>query len=315
MNNLTIIIPVYNREKTIKRPLDSIIPSLDRITELMVINDGSTDNAEEIIKEYKEKYGEKITYYFKENEGIASTRNFGITHAKGDYIMFVDSDDYIDKDLIEKLEKYINEDADVIKFKLNKVNENGEVLEKIDGPVFEKIDGQAGFNKLVFSDILIDTPCIYVFKKELFMKNDLYFKKGTEHEDFGLMPLVLASSKSIISTNIYGYNYVQEQDSIIRNSDYKKTIKKMQDMIKHYDYMIEYINKKDLNLITKKNLKTYYTNAVILKLKELKKEDQKDFISQIRKRNMISNIQVKNIKQLIKKLILSINTNWYLKLK
>lgn len=315
MNNLTIIVPVYNREKTIARPLDSIVTKLDKITELMIINDGSTDGTEEIIKEYRKKYGEKISYYSKQNEGIAATRNFGITHSKGEYIMFVDSDDYIEQDLIENLEKYLGEDADIIKFKLNRVNEKGEILEKVNGPIFEKIDGQEGFNKLVFLDTLIDSPCIYVFKKEVFIKNNLLFKKDTEHEDFGLIPLILASAKSIISTNIYGYNYVQQQDSITRNNDHNKTKKKMQDVIKHYDYMINYIKEKDLSSTTKKNIKTYFTNAIILKLKELKKEDQKEIIKQIKQRKMISNIQVKNIKQLIKKLILRINIKWYLKLR
>lgn len=275
----------------------------------------STDNSEEILKEYQKNNPQKVTYYKKENAGIASTRNYGILKAKGKYIMFVDSDDYIKEDFIEDLRKHMAEDVDLIKFKLERVNEVGQVLEKVDGPIFNNLTGEEAFNTLAFSDVLLDSPCVYLFKKEIFTKNNLEFKLGTEHEDFGLIPLVILKAKSVTSIDNYGYCYVQSENSITRNDDYTKTLKKFNDALMHYDAAIEFVETNNLSQTTKKNVKTYYTNAIILKLKELKKEDLNLYIQKIKDRKMIKNIQVNNFKQLVKKLILMINMKLYIKLK
>lgn len=315
MCNLTIIVPVYNTSKHLKRCIDSLLAQASEATEILLINDGSTDNSEEILKEYEIQYPSIITYYKKENAGIADTRNFGISKANGKYIMFVDSDDYIKENLIKDLEPYMDNDIELIKFKLERVDEKGQALEKVDGPIFDNVSGEEAFNMLAFSDVLLDSPCVYLFKKKLFTENNFKFKVGTEHEDFGLIPHVLLKAKSVVSIDNYGYCYVQSENSITRNENYEKTLKKFNDALSHYDSTIDFINKNDLNEKTKKNVKTYYTNAIILKLKELKKEDLKLYIQKIKKRKMVKNIQVHNLKQLIKKLILMINMKLYIKLK
>lgn len=315
MINLSIIVPVYNTSQYLKKCLNSILVQAKEQIEIIVINDGSNDNSEEIIQKYKNENPNLIKYYKKENTGIADTRNFGISKARGKYILFVDSDDYIKENLIEELEKYIDKDMDIVKFKLEKVNEKEEIIEKIDGPAFDQVDGQKAFNILAFSDVLIDSPCIYLFKKELFKKNNFKFKTDTEHEDFGLIPLIILKAKKVVSINLYGYCYLQTTNSITRNEDYYRTIKKTKDVFKHYDTMIEFIQKENLTSETEKNVKTYYTNAIILKLKDLKKQDLDIYISEIKKRKMIKNIQIHNFKQAIKKIILFLNIKWYLKLK
>lgn len=315
MCNLTIIVPVYNTSKHLKRCIDSLLVQATEDTEILLINDGSTDNSEEILKEYETQYTSIITYYKKENAGIADTRNFGTSKANGKYIMFVDSDDYIKENLIKDLKPYMANDIELIKFKLERVDEKGQVLEKVGGPIFDNVSGEEAFNLLAFSDVLLDSPCVYLFKKKLFTENNFKFKVGTEHEDFGLIPHVLLKAKSVVSIDNYGYCYVQSENSITRNENYEKTLKKFNDALSHYDSTIDFINKNDLNEKTKKNVKTYYTNAIILKLKELKKEDLKIYIQKIKKRKMVKNIQVHNLKQLIKKLILMINMKLYIKLK
>lgn len=315
MVTLSIIVPVYNTSRYLKRCLDSILVGIDEKTEIIAIDDNSTDNSYEILKEYETKYSNKFILYKNENNGIAYTRNFGIDKANGKYILFVDSDDYISKDLINNINKYIEEDIDIIKFKLEKVNENEVVLEKVNGATFSKVTGEEAFNKLAFSDVLIDSPCVYCFKKDLFTKNNFKFRIDTEHEDFGLIPLVLLKAKSVVSLNLYGYYYLQSTNSITRNEDYSRTLKRFNDALIHYDNMISFLEKEQISIQTKKNVKTYYTNAIILKLKEIKEKDRDIYIEKIKQRNMISNIQVHNIKQFIKKVVLCINIGWYLKLK
>jgi len=314
MNKVSIIIPVYNAEEHIRRCIESVLLQKIENYEILIINDGSIDKSEEIIKEYVNKY-DKVKYYSKENSGVADTRNFGIKEATGKYILFLDGDDYIDKNLLADLQKYIDEDIDLIKFKLKKVDLKGNEIEKIDGPIFNKISGEDGFNKLYATDVLLDSPCLYLIKKELFIKNNLWFKINTYHEDFGLIPLIILKAKKMVSINKYYYNYVQCDNSIVRNNDYSKTLKRVYDTLIHYDNMLDYLENNDFNKKTKENMKSYYTNAIILKTEELNKNDQKNFIKEIKKRHMLQNIKVKNIKQLFKKLLLLIDVRLYLKLK
>lgn len=315
MKKISVIIPVYNTEKYLKRCLDSVIAQEYKDLELVIINDGSTDNSEQLINEYKTKYPELISYYNKENTGVADTRNFGIKKAKGEYIMCLDSDDYIDTALLKNLEDYINKNIDLIKFKLQRVNEEGETLEIVPGATFEETTGEEGFNKLYSTDVLLDSPCVYLIKKEILTKNNLKFMVGTEHEDFGLVPFIIVLAKTMVSVNFYGYYYIQSENSITRNENYKKTIKKAYDALKHYDNAIELTQKLKLGKLTKQNIKIYYTNAIILKAKELHKEEQEKYIKEIQARKMVKNIKVRNLKQLIKKILLSLNIKLYLQIK
>ncbi len=327
MSKVSIIVPVYNTATKLKKCLDSLVNQTVKDIEIIIINDGSTDNSEEIIKEYIENYRKitqnesekkcntvKIEFYSKENEGIAKTRNYGIEKANSDYILFVDSDDYIDEKLVKKLSKYIEQNIDIIKFKLQRVNENDEILEKTDGPVFENVTGQEGFNKLYSQDVLLDSPCVYLIKKELFEKNKLSFKR-TYHEDFGLIPLLIVSAKNMVSTPYYLYSYVQSSNSLMRNNDYNKTLKRIEDVWFHYDNAMKYIDKIELEKTTKENIKIYYTNAVILKVYELQTKEQKEFIKEIKKRKMYKNIKARNLKQLIKRYLLKFNIKLYIKMR
>ena len=314
MSRVSIIVPVYNAGIKLERCLESLVNQTEKDIEIIVINDGSTDDSEQIINKYVEKYSEYIKFYSKKNEGVAKTRNFGIEKATADYVFFVDADDYIDTDTIKKIKPYMDDDIDIIKFKLQRVNEQDEILEKVDGPTFAKTSGQKAFDTLFSEDVLIDSPCVYVMKKELFIQNNFKFKE-TYHEGFGLIPLILLKAKSFVSLPEYLYYYVQADNSITRNNDYEKTLKRVEDVIKHYDNAIIEINKMNLNKRTDENAKIYYTNALILKMYELKEEDKNKYLAELKKRKLYKNIKARNLKQLIKKIILKYDINFYLKMR
>ena len=102
MPKLSVIVPVYNVEKYLSRCLTSLInQTLDNI-EIIIVNDGSTDKSDEIIREYK-KANNNIIYVTKENGGLSSARNFGLIYATGEYIAFLDSDDYVDRNIYKKM--------------------------------------------------------------------------------------------------------------------------------------------------------------------------------------------------------------------
>lgn len=317
MAKVSVIVPVYNTEKYVEKCLDSLVKqTIKNELEIIIVNDGSTDNSEEVIKRYIQKQDNKkmIKYYVKENEGIAKARNFGIEKATSEYIMFVDSDDYVDTRLVEKLKLYIDKQVDLIKFKLQRVDENGKVIEKVSGPTFENVTGEEAFCRMFCKDVLIDSSCVYLIKKELFTKHNFKFQQ-TYHEDFGLIPIIILVARSVVSTNYYLYSYVQVANSITRNEDYKKTVARMKDLIEHYDNMIKTVETIEVSKEAKENIKIYYTNAIILKLNELKEKDKKYFIEQLKNRKVYRNIKAKSLKQLIKKLLIRIDIKLYLKMR
>lgn len=311
MKKISIIIPVYNTEKYIERCLNSVINQKYENKEIIVINDGSTDKSEEKIN----KYINKITYIKKENSGLSDTRNVGIEKATGEYIMFIDSDDYIEECLLDKLKPYINQEIEMIKYKSRKVTEEGKEIQIMDGPVFETTKGEEAFSKMCFTDQLMETACIYLYKTELLKKNQFRFSKGLYHEDFGLIPLIILKAETFVSTGICGYNYVQSSNSITRNEDYQKTKRKVYDLLTHYDKITEQMERYDIKQETKQDVRIFCTNAILLRLNELTKEDKKELIKEIRKRKMQKNIIVRNPKQLLKRIILEISISAYLKLR
>lgn len=314
MPKISIIIPVYNSEKTIERCLDSIINQPYQDYEIIIINDGSKDNSEKIILEYK-KNNSKIKYFLKENSGVADTRNFGIEKAAGDYIIFIDSDDYIKDTLFTDISEYLSEEIELIKWKGIIVDENRNEINRISGPIFKKTTGEEGFNILYSSDIFIDALWVYAIKRTIFTENNFRFTTNTYHEDFGLLPLIIVKAKSMISIDKYNYFYVQTQNSIMRGINYKRDLKKAYDSLEQYDNINVAISKYDLKDITKENIRLFCTNTILLKIETLNKKDKNEYIKEIKNRKMIKNIKVRNFKQLLKKIILNINIKLYLKIR
>lgn len=306
---ISIIITAYNAEKTIEKCLNSILDTKYNDYEIILVNDGSIDNTEKVIELFA---SDKIKYYKKKNTGVADSRNFGIDKAKGDYITFVDSDDYVASNYFEGIDKYINEDIDIIKRKGIIVKENKE--EKIKGATFDIITGEDAFNKLCFTDIFLDTLWSYIIKKSLFIDNNLYFEKDRFHEDFGLLPLLILKANKMVSLDDGIYYYVQTDNSIMREKNIDKTIKKAKDALYHYDNIIKTIESYDLSKFTKENVRIYCTNAILLKVNELNGKEQNWYIKELKKRKVYKNIKIRNLKQLIKKVLLLINIRLYSKI-
>lgn len=307
MPKISIIIPFNNGKKYLKKCLDSVTSTNYDNYEIILIDDFSKDNSEEISKKYKNV---KYFYTTEETIGVGNARNLGVEKSNGKYIMFLDVDDTIEKDLFKKLENYMNQDIDMIKYKM-KIIKDKEFY--ADGPIFEVTDGEDAFNKLCFKDNYLDSPCLYLIKKELPERTNLYFEKNVYHEDFGLIPLLLANAKTVVSTDVYGYNYYQSENSIMRNEDYKKQIKKVNDKLFLYEQLKKIIVGMNLEQNTIDNLLVYYTNSIILAIKCLKKEDRIFFERKIKEKGLLKNLRVKNLRQMMKKLLLELNMELYFK--
>ena len=164
---ISFIIPAYNAEKTIERAIKSILEQEETSLEyeIIVVNDGSSDNLDEKMEQYQQN--EKIKYFKKENGGLSDARNYGLTKSKGEYIIFVDSDDYISKSILSDIEPYIAQEIDLIKWSPIWVDENGNEILKPQIVSFEKVTGEQGFNLLFGKDNLIECAWSYAIKREL----------------------------------------------------------------------------------------------------------------------------------------------------
>ena len=316
MPKVSVIVPIYNVEKYLEKCLDSLVNQTLKDIEIILVNDGSTDNSGQIAKKYANKYKDKIIYLEKENGGLSDARNYGLEYVKGDYISFVDSDDYISKNLYSELVKYMEKDYDMIKFGILTVDlKNNKIIEN-KSQQFENKTGEEAFDILYKTDKMTEVAWGYLYKASFWKENNFKYSINMYHEDFGLTPLVILKAKKVASTNILGYYYVQSDKSITRNSDEKKKLKMSYDLLKFYDNMVKKIEKYDISKKSKENIKIYYTNCILLEIKNISsKIERQKYIKEIKKRKMIKNIKARNFKQLVKRIFLSINIDSYLRVK
>lgn len=172
MKKVTVILPVYNAEDYLERCFDSILNQTYKDYEIMVVNDGSKDSSYEIIKKYEEKYPDKITVINQENKGVARTRNESINRADSKYIMFVDNDDYLDKDYIETYVKAIEKDEnDIVVGGFRRTNEKGKIVKKLE------------LQNEEWSKFMIMTPWAKIYKRQYLIDNEIKFLETNIGED------------------------------------------------------------------------------------------------------------------------------------
>ena len=222
---ISIIVPVYKVEKYLEKCLNSIINQTYKNIEIILIDDGSPDNCGKICDEYAKK-DNRIIVIHKKNGGLSDARNKGLKKATGDYIMYVDSDDYIKKDSCEELIKVVKKtSADIICYNFNTIDEEGNKLTK-------NISFSTGNTKKVtelsYSESLIDN--IYrkniryeagskLYKKSIIEKHT--FPVGMLAEDFAVFYKYLKEAKKIVHFDYQIYNYLQRTDSIMGQKNKK----------------------------------------------------------------------------------------------
>lgn len=231
--NLSIIIPVYNTEKYLKRCLDSVIKAKIEETEIIIIDDGSKDNSLKIIKEYSNKY-EFIRYISKKNEGLAATKNLGIKEAKGNYISFIDSDDTINENFYKDALEFMNKDYDMIIYDFNNITNKDTFVTEAKNDLYNNYEEKKA---LLYTSIM-PSSCNKIVKTELYRKIKL-FPKGILYEDLATTPQLFLLAQKIKYINKPYYNYYINTSSIMRNNENKKH---MLNMIKSLKYLYKRTN-------------------------------------------------------------------------
>ena len=223
---LTIIIPVYNVENHLSRCLDSIFVgnNIDGEFEVIAVDDGSTDNSYGILQEYAFRY-KQLKIYHQENQGQASARNKGIALANGKYLMFVDADDWLNSNTIDKLIKQAETSkTDIIISSMKSYSPDGTFSI---GNDFTKHDILVDGCTAIMNGIIFGSVCARLFRRDFICKNKLSFQTGIKHEDVFFSLLCTIRAKRIISVDLCTYVYCWNEGSTDRSFDcenFKKAI-------------------------------------------------------------------------------------------
>lgn len=240
---LSIVVPVYNVEEYLYKCIDSLldqdIDSADY--EIILVDDGSTDKSALLCDEIARKHS-NIFVIHKKNGGLSSARNAGIERASGDYIQFVDSDDYLCPGVLGALLAQIKRDRlDVLRFNYRNVNTKGEVFEpnKVSKPFVDYSSGVC--DGLLFLNERLGYACYavqFILKTALVKAPMNHFKVGMYFEDVEWTPRILLQAKRVASTDLMVYNYLFRTGSITRNQSLEKKRKILADQYRLLDSML-----------------------------------------------------------------------------
>lgn len=223
---VSIIVPVYNVEKYLKKCINSILRQTYQNIEVILVDDGSVDRSGEICDEYSVIDG-RIKVVHKKNGGLSDARNTGLEIAMGEYISFIDSDDYVSEDIIELLHRQLCcDNSDMALCNMLYVDEMGHNISKLNKemPIKNTVLSQKEFWEYLYGEKYwyYIVSCSKLYKRELF--KNIYFPKGKIHEDEFLIHRIIDRCSNISCIEKPMYFYVQRENSIMNSSF---TIKKL----------------------------------------------------------------------------------------
>ena len=204
---LSIVVPVYNVKEYLPACMESLLGQAEgRPVEILLVDDGSTDGSGQLCQEYQEKSA-AVQVYHQANQGLSGARNSGLRYAGGEYVMFVDSDDWLEKDALELLLEELKQEKDIYLINVNRYQEG----ERTGSTEYKKAALSQGTDIFLKNLIAKNEMCAMaqtlVFKRSLLQKKNLLFHVGILHEDMEWTPrlLCLADSISVVERPIYGY--------------------------------------------------------------------------------------------------------------
>lgn len=259
--------PVYNVEKYIISALDSIGRQKNQNFELIIVNDGSTDQSGQLIDDWiaQHKFAFSIYLINQANAGLSVARNIGMSKATGEYIFFMDSDDEIDPYLVETLLQASKMNGDVIRIVANTIDENGNIIKK--GKHYYQ-DGQL----LQMDDILCHTEMMYypavwqfAFKRDFLVCNDIHFLPGILYEDQLFTPTVFLYAQTMVCCNTVLYYYRVRQNSIMTgNNKQQKVLNSWKQVILGLDNLLQIAINQSFSAEKKRALRKLEINSLYI---------------------------------------------------
>jgi len=272
---LSVVVPIYNVEKYLEKSLDSIYNAKINNMEILLINDGSTDESDKIARKYCDKFPNLIRYIKQENHGLGNVRNVGLKEAKGKYIASIDSDDTINVNFFKEAEKYLKKDIDIVIYDWLTVTDKESYQTSAIEYIFNDINKYEG---LLYTTIMPST-CNKIIKRDLFKELNLDYIED-KYEDLSTNTFIMLRANTIKYINKPYYEYYIRDNSIMRSNPGKSMI----NVIKLVESRLE--KYRDIINIDIDKFK-YYTYSwrieeyVLNQLYNIDKREIKDFINYI----------------------------------
>lgn len=304
---LTVVIPVYNVEKYLKRCVESVIAQDWKKYEILLVDDGSTDHSPQICDNYVKTY-DFISVIHKENGGLSEARNTGLSQAKGEYVYFPDSDDWLEPDTFIALSEALeSQKFDIISFNREFVKSEEDAIVS-DSVVTKVFEGKDAFVEMLKHSYITGFANDKIYRKSLFMDHDILFPKGKYYEDLGTNYKLFLSAKKVYATNQKYYHYlIDNPDSITQSWNEKKFI----DMFGFYkevfysDFVRSQLNQEEFHIS-----QLYYVNGLTHILASLYKaklhKNYSDITSEVKQeleKNKLTCSEIKSIPNRIKYLL------------
>lgn len=228
MVKVSVIIPIYNVEAYLEKCLESLINQTLEDIEIIAVNDGSTDGSQNILDKYMKRTS-KLKCYIKENGGLSDARNYGFTYAKGEYIGFVDSDDFVETDMYEIMyKKAKEEDSDIVECNLRHTYPDKEDIE-IGKKIYDKKEMLMFGRSVVWNKI---------YKRDWLCNTNVIFPKGLIYEDVEFFIMLVPHIRNYSYVDEASIHYVQRSSSI-NNMSSIKTLDILSILKNIYNYYFE----------------------------------------------------------------------------
>ncbi len=240
----SLILPTYNMEKYLANCLNSILNQTCNNFEVLIINDGSKDSSREIAEQYA-AIDSRFKIFDFENGGLSTARNRGLKLATGKYILFIDPDDSIEPELLEKLEPYVEEEIETIRFGAVVQNESPQKDKyRFNRPFYPQITTGIDALKIWNNDQRYSTAWLYCIKKAVYDRCGFQFPKIKIYEDVASIPKLIANSESVAMLDYIGYNYIQHDGTLTNDSkNVRKALCNLTGFMEAYDIINDSMTK------------------------------------------------------------------------
>lgn len=231
----SLILPTYNMEKHLRNCLNSILNQNCDDYEVIIINDGSSDNSLKIAEEYA-SIDSRFKIFSFENGGLSTARNRGIARAQGEYIILIDPDDTIEPELLDKLKSYVEKGIETIRFGAIVQNDNPKKNKyRFNRPYYPEIISGIDALKMWNYDKRYATVWLYCINKKVYERCNFKFPNVKIYEDVASIPKLIANSKTVAMLDYIGYNYVQHEHTLTNGTSNQKLLDNLHGFITAYD--------------------------------------------------------------------------------
>ncbi len=235
----SIIVPVYNVKNYLGRCMDSLLhqEKVDGGMEILLIDDGSLDGSGELCDDFAEQFSQ-VKVYHKENGGLSSARNLGIEKAEGDYVLFVDSDDYIERHTCFVLDRELRRHGNADALVFGGMEDDGDIQVSLRTvPVVKKrrTDGRTFLLEHYKTRNMNVEAWLYSYRREFLLEQGLRFREGILHEDVEFTPRALLKCRTVAELPDNLYHYMVREDSICTQKDKTKNIRDLFQTLRELD--------------------------------------------------------------------------------